>query len=230
MKGMNNIDKSVRWGDYYRMGEFNVMEKGVKLGSRVRIHHHIVLEEDVIIGSDCEVLPFTHLRARTVIGNGCKIDSHVISSGDNTVGEHCKIRYNSVLCRGIKIGNYVFISPNVMTIYLDHEQNQGNQIVIGDNVFIGTGAIINAGVTIGEGAIIGAMSLILRDVDPGEKVMGVVKPWQIIRGQFTEPIIVHAEDGLIPDPGPGVLEILKTPEEVIIHDEEALEGAPEEEL
>jgi len=190
MKGMNNIDGSVRWGDYYRMGEFNVMGKGVKLGSRVHIHHHIVLEENVIIGSGCEILPFTHLRAGTVIGNGCKIDSHVISSGDNEVGQRCKIRYNSVLCRGIKVGNDVFISPNVMTIYLDHEQNQGNQIVIEDKAFIGAGAIINAGVTIGEGAIVGAMSLVLRDVDPGEKVMGVVKPLQIIRGHYEEPVTV----------------------------------------
>jgi maltose O-acetyltransferase len=43
---------------------------------------------------------------------------------------------------------------------------------IGSDVWIGGGAIILPGVTIGDGAVIGAGSVVTRDVDPGQTVMG----------------------------------------------------------
>ena len=82
MKGMNNIDKSVRWGDYFRIGEFNVIGKGVKIGSRVTLHDHIVIEDNVTIGSDCEILPFVYLRTGAVINNGVKLDPYTVIEVD----------------------------------------------------------------------------------------------------------------------------------------------------
>ncbi len=195
----NQIDKSVRWGDYYRMGEFNVMEKGVKLGSRVRIHHHIVLEEGVLIGSDCELLPFVHIQAGTIIGNSAKLGSGYRSGGNKEIiGHHFEASCKSTTSPGTQIGNNVFLGPHAVILHKNFN-GEHKPCTIGNDVQIGAGAIIMPGITIGEGAVIGANALILRDVDPGETVIGIVKPLQIIRGQYTDPVIIHAEDEFIGD-------------------------------
>lgn len=77
---------------------------------------------------------------------------HLITIGDNTV-----IGYNTtVLCHE----------------FLVHEWRTG-PVVIGRDVMIGANTTILPGVVIGDGATVSAMSLVNRDVAPGEVVGGV---------------------------------------------------------
>lgn len=76
---------------------------------------------------------------------------------DITIGEDAIIGYDTtILCHG----------------YMRHEVHRG-KVTIGRDVSIGAQALILPGVTIGDGAVVGAMSLVNRDVPPGEFWAGV---------------------------------------------------------
>lgn len=78
-------------------------------------------------------------------GLGCVIHSKAV------IGENCKIQQN------VTIGG----------------RGTHGTPIIKDNVFIGAGATILGGITVGENAKIGAMTLVLKDVEPGETVVGI---------------------------------------------------------
>lgn len=78
-------------------------------------------------------------------GLGCVIHSNA------KIGENCKIQQN------VTIGG----------------RGQHGTPTIGNNVFIGTGSTIIGGIKIGNNATIGAMTLVLKDVDENETVVGI---------------------------------------------------------
>ena len=106
------------------------------------------------------------------------------------LGENFYANVNLVILDGakVKIGNNVFIAPNV-GIYtaghpLDKEtRNQGLEyalpITIENNVWIGAGVSIMPGVTIGEGAVIGAGSVVTRSIPPN--VVAVGNPCKVLK-------------------------------------------------
>jgi len=111
-----------------------------------------------------------------------------------TIGDNCEIGYDDYFYIGysqnahIKIGNNVYIAPNVKITCIGHEIGSGTQragkhiyrdISIQDGCWIGIGAIILQGVTIGEGSIIAAGAVVNRNVPPNSIVGGV--PARIIK-------------------------------------------------
>lgn len=78
-------------------------------------------------------------------GLGCVIHSNA------TIGENCKIQQN------VTIGG----------------RGQHGTPTIGNNVFIGAVFTIIGGIKIGDNATIGAMTLVLKDVDENETVVGI---------------------------------------------------------
>lgn len=75
----------------------------------------------------------------------------------------------------IRVGDNTIVGYNTTILaheYLLTEWRTG-PVVIGSNVTIGANCTILPGVVIGDGATISAMSLVNKDVAPGEKVGGV---------------------------------------------------------
>lgn len=132
-------------------------DKGLRIGS------FCVIEEDVEVGSNVTIGNYVYLARGTRIGNNCNIDSYVRSSGQNKIGNNCTIRYGATIAKDVYIGDDVFISPNVMTIYSDPEGKHDWFTKIEDNVFIGTAAVINSGVLITKNSVIGAMTYVNMD-------------------------------------------------------------------
>ena len=86
---------------------------------------------------------------------------------------------------GLRIGNDVFIGPNVTFIndkYPRSKQypNKFLITVIEDEVSIGAGSIIMGGITIGKGSMIGAASFVNRDIPP--KMLCYGNPAKFIKG------------------------------------------------
>lgn len=88
----------------------------------------------------------------------------------------------------VKIGNHVFIGPNVSIFTACHpldakERNTwvewAEPVKIGDNVWIGGCATILPGVTIGDNVVIGAGSVVTKDVPSDVAVAG--NPARIIK-------------------------------------------------
>lgn len=82
----------------------------------------------------------------------------------------------------IFIGKNTMIGPNVTIITVNHDYRAEGlkahtsrillPVRIGENVWIGANALILPGITIGRNAIIGAGSVVTKDVDDGEIVVG----------------------------------------------------------
>jgi maltose O-acetyltransferase len=106
------------------------------------------------------------------------------------VGDNFFANFNCVFldCALIKIGNNVFMGPNVQVYAAYHpvaaaERIKGPElaarVIIKDNVWIGGGAIICAGVSIGENTTIGAGSVVVKDIPANMVAAG--NPCKVIR-------------------------------------------------
>lgn len=146
----------MRIGDSY-------MHESFKYGKGFQIGKFCVIEDDVIVGDNVDIGHYVLLKKGTRIGDNCFIDSYVRSSGQNSIGDDCTIRYGATIAKDVFIGDGVFISPNVMTIYTDPYGNVGRSTYIGNNAFIGTASVLNCGVDIADDVVIGAMSYVNMD-------------------------------------------------------------------
>lgn len=90
-----------------------------------------------------------------------------VKIGEGTIFAHsglgCVIHSNAKIGKNCKIQQNVTIGG----------RGQYGTPVIGNNVFIGAGATIIGGIKIGDNATIGAMTLVLKDVDENETVVGI---------------------------------------------------------
>ena len=106
------------------------------------------------------------------------------------VGDNFFANFNCVFldCNYIKMGNNVFLGPNVQVYAAFHpvialERIKGPElatpIIVGDNVWVGGSSIICAGVTIGENTTIGAGSVVTKDIP--SNVVAVGNPCRVLR-------------------------------------------------
>lgn len=106
------------------------------------------------------------------------------------IGNHFYANFNLTLVDDglIKIGDHVFIGPNVTIATAQHPKDhelraKGYQynlpVVIGNNVWIGSNAVVLPGVTIGDNTIIGAGSIVTKDIP--SNVIAVGNPCKVIK-------------------------------------------------
>jgi UDP-N-acetylglucosamine acyltransferase len=153
--------------DGYNAVRTNIIHKSFKHGENLKIGAFCIIEEDVIIGDNVEIQNYVLLRKGTRIGNNCYIDSYVRSSGDNIIGNNVTLRFGSTIARKVFVGNDVFISPNVMTVFSLPDGSKSKGTFIKNGAFIGTAAVIGPSVIIGEDVIIGTNSFVNRDCMEG---------------------------------------------------------------
>ena len=135
-------------------------------------------------GEKTTIWQYTVVLKNAIIGNNCNINCHCFVENDVVIGDNSTIKCGVYLWDGLRIGEHVFIGPNVTFTNDKFPKSklypaEFQRIVIEDNVSIGAGAIILGGITIGKGAMIGAGSLVTRDVNPGELWYG--SPAKFIR-------------------------------------------------
>lgn len=105
------------------------------------------------------------------------------------LGERVFFNFNCIVldvCQ-VRIGSFTLFGPAVQIYTAMHplnakkrrEQEYGQPIEIGSDVWVGGGAIILPGVTIGSGAVIGAGSVVTRSVPEGMFAAG--NPCRVIR-------------------------------------------------
>jgi len=143
--GTNLIHKSVIYGKNCKIGDFCVIEEGCEVGDNVDMQNYVLLKKG------------------TKIGNDCYVDSYFRSSGDNEIGNNVTLRFGSTIARKVFVGDNVFISPNVMTVYSLPDGTKSALTLIKKGAFIGTAAVLGPNVTISEGSIIGANAFVNKD-------------------------------------------------------------------
>ena len=139
--------------------------------------HPQALCESAAIGENTRVWAFAHVLPGARIGRDCNICDHVFVENDVVIGDRVTVKCGVQLWDGIRVGNDVFIGPNV-TFSNDkypkskRYQDAVLQTFIGDGASIGGGSSILPGLRIGARAMVGAGSVVTRDVPERALVSG----------------------------------------------------------
>lgn len=154
--------------------------KDVKIGNSTRILPNTIITGSTVIGDNCIIGPNTWIE-NSDIGNGvildnCKILDSVIEDGADC-GPFVKVRANSVLKKGVHIGNFVEVKNSVV----GEGTKSAHLTYIGDSD-VGAGVNFGCGTvtcnydgknktrcTIKDGAFIGCNTNLIAPVEVGEK-------------------------------------------------------------
>ncbi len=129
------------------------------------------------IGDNTRIWQYVVVLPNARIGHDCNICSHCLIENDVIIGDRVTIKSGVQLWDGLRIGNDVFIGPNV-TFTNDKYPKSRNvdfallQTWIESGASIGGGATILPGIRIGANAFVGAGSVVTKDVAPGTTVWG----------------------------------------------------------
>ena len=155
------------------IGERCIIRPGVRIvdsviGDDVEVRDNSFIT-DSKVGSGCTVGPMAHLRGNAVMDDGSKVGnfvelkktrlgrgskaSHLTYLGDATIGEKTNIGAGTVTC--------------------NYDGKNKHETHIGDNVKIGSDTMLVAPIKVGDGASTGAGSVVTKDVEAGELVVGV---------------------------------------------------------
>jgi UDP-2-acetamido-3-amino-2,3-dideoxy-glucuronate N-acetyltransferase len=139
--------------------------------------HRLADVADCRIGNNTRIWQFVVVLSGARIGEDCNICAHVLIEGDVVLGDRVTVKSGVQLWDGLRIGNDVFVGPNVTftndpfprsKVYPDEFPHT----IIEDGASIGGGAVILPGVRVGAGAMVGAGAVVTRDVAPGGLVVG----------------------------------------------------------
>lgn len=111
------------------------------------------------------------------IGCNCNICTHTFIENDVVIGDNVTVKCGVQLWYGLRVGNNVFIGPNVIFCNDKHPKSGNHdfeclQTVIEDDVSIGANATILPGVRLGKGCVLGAGTVVAKNVSPGITVVG----------------------------------------------------------
>ena len=129
------------------------------------------------IGSGTRIWQFVVILPQAKIGADCNISSHCFIENDVVIGDRVTIKGGVQLWDGLRLANDVFIGPNV-TFTNDKYPKSRNvdfkMLVtrVEAGACIGGGVTLLPGVIVGAAAIVGAGSVVTKDVDPGDTVVG----------------------------------------------------------
>ena len=133
--------------------------------------------QTMAIGDGTRVWQFAVVLAGAKIGKNCNICAQTFIENDVVVGDNVTVKCGVQLWDGLRVGNNVFIGPNV-TFCNDKHPKSGNrdfeklQTIVEDDVSIGANATILPGIRLGRGCVIGAGAVVTKDVQPGATVIG----------------------------------------------------------
>lgn len=138
------------------------------------------------IGPNTRIWQFAVVLAGARIGADVNICSHCFIENDVVVGDRVTIKSGVQLWDGLRVGDDVFIGPNV-SFTNDRFPRSGNrdfqclETIIQPGASIGAGAVVLPGLQIGAGAMVGAGAVVTRDVPAGSLVVG--NPARMIEGK-----------------------------------------------
>ena len=132
----------------------------------VQITESVIL--DSTIGEGTTIGPFAHLRGGAVLGKEIRIGNFVEVKKSELADE---VKANHLAYLGdSSVGARTNIGAGSITCNFDGEKK--NRTEIGADVFIGTNNSLVAPLRIGDRAMTGAGTIVIRDVPPGDKIVG----------------------------------------------------------
>ena len=142
---------------------------------QVFVHDRAICESRSV-GPGTRIWAFAHVLPNARTGSGCNISNYVFIENDVILGDEVTIKWGVQICDGVRLGNRVFVGPNVaFTNDMFPRSRQPFKLlmtIVEDGASIGANATILPGLTIGRLAMIGAGAVVTRHVPPGAIVAG----------------------------------------------------------
>lgn len=139
--------------------------------------HPLADLQSAAIGAGTRIWQFVVVLPGAQIGQDCNICSHCLIENDVVVGDRVTVKSGVQLWDGLRVGNDVFIGPNVSFTndrFPRSQQKPEKFLVttISAGASIGAGAVILPGVTIGSKAMVAAGAVVTRSVPPNAVLVG----------------------------------------------------------
>ena len=174
-------------GRNVKIGVGSVIEGNVTIGDDTVIHHNVVIRAKSHIGKNCVILSgavigesgFNPLKDTNDKRNLVKHYGGVRIEDDVHIGDQCAISKgtieDTIIKTGVKLNKQVVIAHNVI---VGEDTVVTTPVFVGGSVKIGKGCHIAATTirnqcNIGDGARLGLGSVVVKDVQAGETVIGV---------------------------------------------------------
>lgn len=158
MRKENEAVEKLTIGNDTTIGNLVSIYSGTSIAENCFIGDHASIRENVSIGEETVVGRAAIVELNTTIGKGCTIQTLAYITGDTTVEDH------------------VFFGPCVSMSndkYMGLQDYQLKGPHFKKNVKVGNNATFLPNVTIGEGSVVGAGSVVTKDVNDGDTVVGV---------------------------------------------------------
>jgi len=193
------------------------VDSTVEIGPDTVIHPNTHLRGRTSIGAGTEVGP-NSIVEDTTIGERCKIVASVLEQAwvgnDVTIGPFAHLRPGARIEDEVELGNYAEVKASTIgarskmhhvsyigdatlgadvnvgagTITCNYDGVNKHRTTVGEGAFIGSDTMLVAPVTLGDGARTGAGSVVTKDVEAGQLVVGVpARPMRKVRSEQTEP-------------------------------------------
>jgi acetyltransferase-like isoleucine patch superfamily enzyme len=150
-------------------------ERGkLKIGENAMIRSGTVIYSGVEIGKNFRTGHGVLIREKTVIGDNVLVGTNSVIDGDCRIGNEVSIQTNVYITRYTVVEDGAFFGPCAVTLN-DKYMRYGADLkgpVIKKGAKIGANATIFPAVVIGENAVVGAGSVVTKDVNAGEVVVG----------------------------------------------------------
>jgi len=129
------------------------------------------------VGAGTKIWAFAHVLPGAVIGKDCNICDHVFIENDVVIGDRVTVKCGVQLWDGLRIGNDVFIGPNVTftnDLFPRSKQRPAEfaKTMLEEGCSIGANATVLPGISIGRNAMVGAGAVVTRSVPPNAIVYG----------------------------------------------------------
>ncbi|NVM17788.1 MAG: N-acetyltransferase [Candidatus Lokiarchaeota archaeon] len=147
----------------------------ITIGRDCTIRACTIIYSEVNIGEKCQTGHNVMIREKTSIGGNTLIGTNTVIDGNVIIGEDVSIQTGVYIPLHSRIGNNVFMGPfSKLTNdkYMMRKEFPLKGPDIEDNVSLGANSVILPGITIKRGTIVGAGSVVTKNTDENDIVVG----------------------------------------------------------
>lgn len=172
----SNCVLGVKKSGNQKMRASNVKQPHLIIGENTKIGNHVTIYAGSEIADHVFVADHASIRENSTIGSQTVIGRGSIVELNTSIGKRCTIQTLAYITGDTILEDDVFIGPCVSMSndkYMGLKPYELKGAHIKKGAKIGNNATLLPNVTIGENAIVGAGSVVTKDVQPNETVVGV---------------------------------------------------------